>query len=283
MTNVGLSAPTSDFTVSGSPITKSGTLGLSWNVPPASSNTANAIVKRDGNGNFSAGGIVTSGLQASSVFVANSAPNSVAVTGEVTATGTGQSIGVNGSVADSGYGVRGFNSSNGWGVYGESNGQDGVHGQSHSVASGVAGVNDGDRGTGVFGSAPKGWAFTSNGNTFQDRSAGGWVKATVFVSGFTGKIVSCFNSTLAGAAASTAPCGFGFDKTGTGDYILDFGFEVDDRFYSAMGSDRFGILSVCTNFIGVCNNTITANQVEVVNWDSTNQKFSDSKFYLVIY
>jgi hypothetical protein len=150
------------------------------------------------------------------------------------------------------------------------------------VASGVAGVNDGDRGTGVFGSAPKGWAFTSNGNTFQDRTAGGWVKATLFVSGVTGNIVSCFNSTLGGASATTPPCGFGLDKTGTGDYILDLGFEVDDRFYSATGTVGSVIVTVCSNFVGVCNNTITANQVEVVSSD-TSQNFYDNKFYLIIY
>ena len=282
VTSVAMSAPTADFTVSGSPITKSGTLGLSWNVAPTSANTPNAIVKRDGNGNFSAGVVLTNGLEASSVFVANQNPGSTAMTGEVTATGTSQSIGVNGTVADSGYGVRGYNSSNGWGVFGESVGQDGVHGLSHSVASGVAGVNDGDRGTGVFGSAPKGWAFTSNGNTFQDRTAGGWVKATLFVSGVSGKIVSCFNSTLGGASATTPPCGFGLDKTGTGDYILDLGFQVDDRFYSATGTVGSVIVTVCSNFVGVCNNTITANQVEVVSWD-TSQNFYDSKFYLIIY
>ena len=282
VTSVAMSAPTADFTVSGSPITKSGTLGLHWNVAPTAANTPNAIVKRDGNGNFSAGVVLTNGLEASSVFVANQNPGSTAMTGEVTATGTSQSIGVNGAVADNGYGVRGYNSSNGWGVYGESNGQDGVHGLSHSVASGVAGVNDGDRGTGVFGSAPKGWAFTSNGNTLQDRTAGGWVKATLFVSGVTGNIVSCFNSTLGGASATTPPCGFGLDKTGTGDYILDLGFEVDDRFYSATGTVGSVIVTVCSNFVGVCNNTLTANQVEVVSSDAS-QNFYDNKFYLIVY
>ena len=34
VTSVGLSAPSSDFTVLGSPKTKSGTLGLNWNVAP---------------------------------------------------------------------------------------------------------------------------------------------------------------------------------------------------------------------------------------------------------
>ena len=51
-------SPGSDFTVSGSPVTGSGTLNLGWTVAPTSANTANAIVKRDGSGNF-AGNIVS--------------------------------------------------------------------------------------------------------------------------------------------------------------------------------------------------------------------------------
>ena len=57
VTSVGVTAPASDFTVSGSPITSAGTLGLKWNIAPTSANTANAIVKRDANGSFSAGPI----------------------------------------------------------------------------------------------------------------------------------------------------------------------------------------------------------------------------------
>jgi hypothetical protein len=62
VTSVGLSAPASDFTVSGSPVTHSGTLGLAWTVAPTSTDTANAIVKRDGSGNFSAGAITAGSL-----------------------------------------------------------------------------------------------------------------------------------------------------------------------------------------------------------------------------
>jgi hypothetical protein len=62
VTSVGLSAPASDFTVSGSPVTHSGTLGLTWTVAPTSTDTANAIVKRDGSGNFSAGAITAGSL-----------------------------------------------------------------------------------------------------------------------------------------------------------------------------------------------------------------------------
>ena len=67
VTSVGLSAPSSDFTVSGSPVTSSGTLGLNWTVAPTSADTANAIVKRDGSGNFNAGYILAAqGLQGQS-------------------------------------------------------------------------------------------------------------------------------------------------------------------------------------------------------------------------
>ena len=50
VSSVALNAPASDFTVSSSPVTTAGTLGLNWNVAPTSANVANAIVKRDGDG-----------------------------------------------------------------------------------------------------------------------------------------------------------------------------------------------------------------------------------------
>jgi len=53
--SVGLSAPSSDFTVAGSPVTSAGTLALNWLVAPTSLNSPSAIVKRDNNGNFNAG------------------------------------------------------------------------------------------------------------------------------------------------------------------------------------------------------------------------------------
>jgi len=64
VTSVGLSAPASDFTVSGSPVTGSGTLGLNWIVPPDVSATANSIVKRDSGGGINAISASISGLSA---------------------------------------------------------------------------------------------------------------------------------------------------------------------------------------------------------------------------
>ena len=137
VTSVALSAPTSDFTVTGSPITSAGTLGLNWTVAPTNANAAGAIVKRDANGAFSAGSIAGT----------ISTPSGYAVGGFSTAGGygvygldsNGTSIGVFGQ------------SSGGYGVWGASSGGDGVHGESTGAGSGVNGRNVTTYGTGVTG------------------------------------------------------------------------------------------------------------------------------------
>jgi hypothetical protein len=140
VTSAGLSAPSSDFVVSGSPVTSSGTLGLNWNVAPTSASTANAIVKRDNTGSFNANFVFASFVQG-----LTSVANSTGVEGYAAATGSSNSIGVFGVSNDNGYGVMGENLSNGYGVYGTSSGTGvfgtgyvGVKGQSTSP-SGYAG------------------------------------------------------------------------------------------------------------------------------------------------
>jgi hypothetical protein len=62
VTSVGLVAPSPDFTVTDSPVTGSGNLVLSWSgSAPTPSNVANAIVKRDSTGSFSANSITSAG------------------------------------------------------------------------------------------------------------------------------------------------------------------------------------------------------------------------------
>src|SRR5579863_879928 len=122
------------------------------------------------------------------------------------------------------------------------------------------------------------------GNASQARTAGGMVKAMLHFSPFNGgRIVSCFNSTLSGAAATTPPCGFLFDITGVGDYIFDFGFEVDDRIYSVTPAQQQETVSACGNVDGNCNNTLTNNQVEVTVFNDTGNDFNDAKIHLIIY
>jgi len=46
-------------------------------------------------------------------------------------------------------------------------------------------------------------------------------------------IIRCYNSTLAGAVATTPPCGFNLTEVSPGVFDVTFGFEIDDRFWSA--------------------------------------------------
>jgi hypothetical protein len=289
VTSVGLSAPSSDFKVTGSPVTKSGTLNLNWNVAPTSNDAANAIVKRDASGNFS-GGFIAGNL---GVFGLSSGPATVAagIIGSNTSSGSG----VFGTSA-SGFGIYGTSTS-GVGIWGSSSGtsggSDGVHGVTSSAgASGVAGVNNsggigvyGTGGVGVFGTGSS-YGMQTDSNVQQARTAGGWVKAMVYYSGNnSGRIATCFNSTLSGAAATTPPCGFAQTKNNVGDYTIDFGFEVDDRFFSLTQQGGLGDLgewlTACTVFTGNCVSGLSQNQVHVFSIGSSGD--ADSKFYLIVY
>jgi hypothetical protein len=124
-----------------------------------------------------------------------------------------------------------------------------------------------------------------SGNADQPRTAGGMVKAMIFFSPNNGgKIISCFNSTLFGAAASTPPCGFGFDIAGRGDYVFFMGFQVDDRFVSLTGAVPGFVapLSVCNDIVGNCGHVSNNQQLEVVSV-SLSGSFADQKLYLLVY
>ena len=237
VTSVALSAPTSDFTVTGSPITKSGTLDLNWNVAPTNAAVANAIVKRDSTGSFNAGAI-------SATLGVTSLSPGIAVYGETSGGGGGA---------------------------------DGVHGVAHGTGSGVTGLSDNPNGVGVWAQGP-GYALYANGNTGQARTAGGLVKAMVLVDGITEpyNIERCFNSTLSGAAASTPPCGFVLQEVVFGAFTVDFGFEVDDRFYSATLYDW-----ATANVLMIYAQPYSTNQVLVRSWDGTSTENFD--FYLIVY
>ena len=104
----------------------------------------------------------------------------------------------------------------------------GVRAESANGRAVDAFTNDG---VGVYASAGNGFAMQALGHVTQDRAGGGWVKAMAWVQG-SGIISSCFNSTLKGTAATAVPCGFLTGMFEAGDYWMDFGFRVDDRFIS---------------------------------------------------
>jgi hypothetical protein len=124
-----------------------------------------------------------------------------------------------------------------------------------------------------------------NGNADQSRTAGGWVKAMLFFSPFNGgRIVNCFNSTLSGAAATAPPCGFTIIEKFVGDYVLDLGFQIDDRFLSATVNQSALTAGACTDISG-CNNSasLTPNRVELTVFAPVTQTYYDDKIYLVVY
>jgi hypothetical protein len=149
VTSVGLSAPVSDFTVSGSPITSSGTLGLAWNVPPDTNNTPNAIVKRDVKGDFSADGVFAFSIAATNVGAVSvrafdpTGQANLAVYGSTGYPGIGiPSMGVWGDTSGTGSNTNGPSA----GVYGTAAGPN---------AYGVVGIdvdsNNNEAGVGVYG------------------------------------------------------------------------------------------------------------------------------------
>jgi hypothetical protein len=147
--SVGLSAPSSDFTVSGSPVTTmSGTLALNWKIAPTNTDTANAIVKRDANGAFAAGGI-TSTSSTVGVVGQSSGTNAGSdgvdgVTSSATASGV---AGINNSGVLGSVGVYG---TGGYGVYGTTSiigavGAFGQFGTESGVGQGFNGISAGAR------------------------------------------------------------------------------------------------------------------------------------------
>jgi hypothetical protein len=245
VTSVGLSAPASDFTVSGSPVTSAGTLGLNWKVAPTSAATANAIVKRDSSGSFSAGQITASlGVTGSST--------AVGVYGESNGTASGDN-GVQGvTFAGPGSGVAGFNNSG-------APGSIGVYGQGDTAVYAYGTT------TGVYGHGSS-YGLATDGNVQQARTGGGWVKAMVVIQGIKAPytIPNCFNSTLGGAAATTPPCGFTLAEVQPGEFTVGFGFEVDDRFVSAT-------LECCFSY-GVAPVYVSPSGTDltVFTWDGSN-------------
>jgi hypothetical protein len=157
VTSVGLSAPSSDFTVSGSPVTGAGTLNLAWSVAPTSANTPSAIVKRDTSGNFSAGEITASSFDITDGFLSDA----LQVLSSSLQPFVSSTYSLNGGTA-----VTGFAANPGptIGVYGIINSGDvgafGVFGSTYSSSS-----------SGVFGQQPATGSATGSGHGY---SAGVW-------------------------------------------------------------------------------------------------------------
>ena len=147
-----------------------------------------------------------------------------------------------------------FGISGGAGVWGESTAYDAVHGHTSNPSgntSGVAGFGDGNNngtfgistngngvagystnGTGVYAHSNTGYGMATDGAASQAINQGGWVKAMALVNfdGTNYYIDECFNSQLPASQSSTPPCGISLPYFQTGQFYINFGFDISHRF-----------------------------------------------------
>jgi TGF-beta propeptide len=187
VTSVGLTAPSSDFTVSGSPVTGNGTLALNWNTAPTNVDAANSIVKRDSNGGFFAGSILALGDGGFGAPLIGS-------------DGSSDGVGAVQGMSANGVGVYGLSTSTS-----TSSNNEGVYGSGYI---GVAGAGPSSDGIGVFG--------TSGGVGVEAFGVDG-----VYSVGTQAGVYAFGNNWgVAGTSQSASGVGGGFYNTTTGDALF---------------------------------------------------------------
>ena len=114
--------------------------------------------------------------------------------------------------------------------------------------------------------------ITDTGNITQPRDKSGLVKAMIYVASDGETVLRCYN----GITNSTiGACGFNVTRISQGDYRIDFGFPVNDRFFSVTPI-RSGVIGNVTTALG------GANEVRVFQSIGSGGN-SDSAFYLIVY
>jgi hypothetical protein len=217
----------------------------------------------------------------------NVTATNVTATGKLVATatsGNGNAILASSAASNATVIYGGASSSTGatWAVEGDQYSSDpgayGVFGIGHNGGVGVTGRNDATGGIGVLATAPNGIGIYTDSNVQQARTMGGWVKAMVHVNALSPpySIINCFNSTLAGAAATTPPCGINFTEAQLGEWSLDFGFEVDDRFMSAT-------LVMDPSNVNRCISVEEINTIAYVWTTDCGNSLVTAQFYLLVF
>ena len=156
---------------------------------------------------------------------------------------------------------------------------------SQANTAAVYGNATGVGGVGVYGQSALGAAVHAEGNATQVRDKGGFVKAMAYIDPFlppSQYVVRCYNSQQAGNAVSTSPCGMTVTRTGPGEYTIDFGFNVGDRFISLTPRATTGSFprsAVFGMIVGVTGSQVVVNFFRV--GDST--ALDDSRFNIIVY
>jgi hypothetical protein len=182
-------------------------------------------------------------------------------------------------------------------VHGQSGAGNAVEGMASSnQGSGVYGVNTATGGTGVagrshngtavMGDSANGWAMQAFGNATQSRGRGGFVKAMAFVDPDAhpeDPVRQCFNSQRAANLATYGNCGITFTQITKGQYTLDFGFQVSDRFAS-VSTGLFPDHIVTVDSVATAPpGTLTNNQflVRIVSYNTNDVE--SGNFYIIVY
>jgi hypothetical protein len=118
------------------------------------------------------------------------------------------------------------------------------------------------------------------GNLTQTRTAGGSVKAMVFVNGINGSIVRCYNG-ISGVSIPT--CGISAERITTGFYRLSFPFQINDRFFS-LSTFGFGVVvGVNDTIIGQTGTFPTPTSVNIHISETTSGGSRDGDFCFIVY
>jgi len=157
-----------------------------------------------------------------------------------------------------------------------------------SAANGLAITTAGNVGIGTTAPIAKlhvvqsaaGPALHAEGNATQARDKGGFVKAMAYIDPYLPdgqRVVRCYNSQRAGNLASTAPCGITVEKLGPGRYIINFGFDVRDRFISVTPSNTPVFVSA------VVGNTVEDANLAAVIVTNIKDEDRDVEFNIFVF
>jgi hypothetical protein len=155
----------------------------------------------------------------------------------------------------------------------------GVSGGAYQVGRASAASN------GFIGASITGYALQFDGNASQSLNTGGLVKAMLYVDPTRPvgqQIVRCYNSQTSGSAVSTPPCGFTLTNPAAGNWYINFGFDVSQRF--AVASSRYSNYGISLGYssdTGLNNNTLAVGVYETDAYPPVYQ--NDGKYTLVVY
>jgi hypothetical protein len=139
-----------------------------------------------------------------------------------------------------------------------------------------------------------GFGIAADNNAWQARGAGGWVKAMAYVDPFAPggiAVTRCYNSQASGAAVTTPPCGITLLHHEQGSNLVDFGFQVSDRFVqvTAVATTRSAQAGATTVGAFIAAGEIgNANQVWAFTMNTNGQGGGfdgevDTPFFIFVY